>query len=126
MKLVVSLLLLFLLLVKGCQTPKTLSFQLNSDSIIEAMEYVADWQLANPSKHPPTHWSQAAYYTGMMALADVSKDDRYLKAMKKMARSNQYQPRPNRRFADDQAVIQTYAQLYLRNPDPTILAPTLE
>ncbi len=126
MKLVVSLLLLFLLLVKGCQTPKTLSFQLNSDSIIEAMEYVADWQLANPSKHPPTHWSQAAYYTGMMALADVSKDDRYLKAMKKMARSNQYQPGPNRRFADDQAVIQTYAQLYLRNPDPTILAPTLE
>jgi rhamnogalacturonyl hydrolase YesR len=62
----------------------------------------------------------------MMALADVSKDDRYLKAMKKMARSNQYQPGPNRRFADDQAVIQTYAQLYLRNPDPTILAPTLE
>lgn len=90
------------------------------------MVRVADWQLRHPSKHPPTHWTQAAYYTGMMALVSVSDDDRYLNAMRKMAAKNDYQPGSNRLFADDQAVIQTYAQLYLIDQKPEILTPSIE
>ncbi|WP_051738794.1 glycoside hydrolase family 105 protein [Synechocystis sp. PCC 6714] len=90
------------------------------------MHRVADWQLKHPSKHPPTHWTQATYYTGMMALASVSDDQRYLKAMRKMASKNAYQPGSNRLFADDQAVIQTYAQLYSIDRKPEILDPSIE
>ena len=118
--------LVSLILALACQAPPPLSSAFTPEAITPALTRVADWQLKNPSTHPPTHWSQAAYYTGMMALAEVAESDRYLKAMAKMARRNQYQPGPNRRFADDQAVIQTYAQLYLQNPDPQILAPSLE
>ena len=41
----------------------------------------ADWQLANPSRHKPTDWTQGAGDTGIMALAGISADPKYRDAM---------------------------------------------
>ena len=46
---------------------------------LEVMKRAADWQLANPSRHPPYDWTQAAFFTGVMALGDVSGDPKYLR-----------------------------------------------
>src|ERR1044071_53556 len=53
-------------------------------AVLAAMERVADWQLANPSKHKPTDWTEGACYAGMMALANASKNPKYLGAMMRM------------------------------------------
>jgi len=53
--------------------------------VLAVMERVADWQLANPAEHPPTDWTQAAGYTGIMALSRVSPSPRFEQAMLKMA-----------------------------------------
>ena len=64
--------LVSLILALACQAPPPLSSAFTPEAITPALTRVADWQLKNPSPHPPTYWSQAAYYTGMMALAEVA------------------------------------------------------
>ena len=93
--------------------------------VLANMERVADWQLANPSKQPVDGWVQAAGYTDMMALADLSPSPRFLDAMMKMGAANAWKPAKRVYHADDQCVIQTYAELYLRHRDPAMLAPAI-
>ncbi|HEY5551448.1 MAG TPA: glycoside hydrolase family 88 protein [Opitutaceae bacterium] len=92
-------------------------------AVLEIMERVADWQLANPSAHPPTDWTQATGYAGIMALARISSSPRYLDAMVAMGEQNEWKPGPVFYLADDHAVGQTYAELYLLRGDPKVIAP---
>ena len=103
-----------------------LAAKLTPVAVLQRMERVADWQLANPSAHSPTDWTQAAGYAGMMALADISTSPRFLDAMLRMAKTNGWNlgPRPN--HADDHCVGQTYAELFLRFKDPAMIAPMRE
>lgn len=86
------------------------------------MQRVADWQLANPSKHKPTDWTQGAGYAGIMALAGISGDDKYHQAMLAMGDGNQWQLGPKPYYADDHIVGQTYAELYFQHRDPKMIA----
>src|SRR5258708_36022695 len=61
-----------------------------SAETLAVMERAADWQLADPSAHKPTDWTQAAFYTGAMALAEVSPSPRFHDAMMKMAEGNEW------------------------------------
>jgi len=90
------------------------------------MERVADWQLANPAKYQADGWVQAAGYTGMMALADVSASPRFHDAMMRMAAGNGWKPARRIYHADDHCVTQTYLELYFRHRDPAMIAPTIE
>lgn len=90
------------------------------------MEKVADWQLANPSKHKATDWTQGAGYAGIMALVALSEDSKYLDAMVAMGEGNQWQLGPKPYFADDHCVGQTYAELYFKYRDPKMLGPLKE
>ena len=90
------------------------------------MQRVADWQLANPSKHKPTDWTQGAGYAGMMALAGISGDAKYRDAMLAMGETNEWKPGPRPYHADDQCVGQAYAELYLLYRDPKMIAPLRE
>ena len=40
--------------------PPALADNITPSAVLAAMERVADWQLANPSKHRATDWTQAA------------------------------------------------------------------
>jgi unsaturated rhamnogalacturonyl hydrolase len=91
-------------------------------SVLAAMERVADWQLANPSKHKETDWTQGAGDTGFMALAGISGSARYRDAMLAVGERNQWQPGPRVYHADDHCVGQTYAELYLLYRDPRMIA----
>ena len=63
-------------------------------AIVSVMTAVADWQLAHPSKHEPYDWTQAAFYTGMMAFAGITDNPKYVDAMKAMGERNQWRPGP--------------------------------
>jgi rhamnogalacturonyl hydrolase YesR len=101
----------------------TLSDAIEGKAILTAMERVADWQLEHPSKHHPTDWTQGAGYTGIMALAEISKNPKYRAAMIRMGEANGWKLGKRLYHADDQCVGQTYAELYLQKRDPKMIAP---
>ena len=94
-------------------------------AVLATMERVADWQLEHPSKQPRDGWVQGAGDAGMMALAGLSPSPRFDEAMMRMGAANAWQPARRVYHADDQCVIQTYAELYLRHRDPAMLAPAI-
>lgn len=100
-----------------------LSGAIEPRAILTAMERVADWQLANPSRHRPTDWTQGAGYTGMMALAGISKNRKYFDAMLQMAEANQWQLGPSKYFADDHAVGQVYVELWQYAHEDRMIQP---
>ena len=94
------------------------------------MERVADWQLAHPNlKWEPPLWTQATFYAGALALADLSASPRFHDAMMKMGETSgwklcDYHKSPYN--ADDHCIGQSYAELYLRHHDPRMLAAMIE
>jgi rhamnogalacturonyl hydrolase YesR len=99
--------------------------ELTRPAVLKAMTAAADWQLANPSAHAPYDWTQAAFYTGVMALDGVAGTPKYADAMRAMGEKNQWRPGLRPGHADDYAVIATYAQLYVKDKDKKQLAPGL-
>ena len=87
------------------------------------MQRVADWQLAHPSAHPTTDWTQAAGDAGMMALAGISGDPKYRDALLAVGEANGWKPGLRLYHADDLAIGQTYAGLYFLYRDPKMIAP---
>ena len=112
-----------ILLLSGCRTPEP---GVDRDAVLQKMKQVADWQLANPSGHRPTDWTQGAGYAGFMALAQVSGDPRYLRAMIERGEANGWKLGPRRYHADDHCVGQMYCEVYFLKRDPRIIAPMRE
>src|SRR5215469_12936511 len=96
----------------------TLTIKLSAEvkplAIYAAVQRVADWQLAHPSTHHSTDWTQAAGYDGVMALAGISGDSKYRDAMLATAESNHWQFGAQKYHADYQGIGQLYAELYFR------------
>lgn len=99
--------------------------------ILSVMERVADWQLANPSKHRAADWTCATGWAGVMALAEISHSPRFHDAMLRMGWENNWDllptTNPSRIYdADDHVVAQTYLELYLRHREPAMLGKVRE
>src|SRR4051794_33464561 len=79
-----SLLLTALLIapVRAADAPTTAPTAMpNRDEVVALMRKVGDWQIANlapPRKQFPNDWIRSAFYTGVMALYDTTKDQKYL------------------------------------------------
>jgi rhamnogalacturonyl hydrolase YesR len=97
-----------------------------SADVLALMERVADWQIANPAVHPFTDWTQAAGYTGVMALTRISPSPRFEAAAMKVAEQNAWQLGPRPYHADDHAIGQVYAELFFEHRDPKMIAPLRE
>ena len=104
--------------------PPAFAADIEKAAVLRVMSAAADWQLAHPSTHAPYDWTQAAFYTGMMAFARVTDNPRYEAAMKAMGVANQWRPGLRPGHADDYAVAATYAQLYQRERNPQMIAPS--
>jgi unsaturated rhamnogalacturonyl hydrolase len=102
--------------------PQSQSTDAGAASVLRIMERVADWQLANPSAHPLTDWTQGAGYTGFMALSGISANPRYRDAMVRMGEETRWQPGPRIYHADDHCVGQTYAELFMLYREPRMIA----
>lgn len=99
---------------------------LTTVSVYRDMERVANWQLnvldTGKWKYPATDWTFGAYYTGQMAWAKMANDNRHIEFLKKVGEQNNWKGGPERFFADDYCVGQTYAQLYAIYKDPVMIA----
>jgi len=114
-------------MICGCVSPRV---DPRAPAVLGVMERVADWQLAHPNlKWEPTLWTQATFYAGALALADLSASPRFHDAMMKLGETSgwklcDYHKSPYN--ADDHCIGQTYAELYLRHHDPRMLAAMIE
>jgi rhamnogalacturonyl hydrolase YesR len=106
----------------SAQTPEAVT----PKSVLDVMQRVADWQLANPSAHKVTDWTQGAGNAGMMALAGISGDAKYRDAMLALGETNEWQLGRRMYDADDHAIGQTWAELYLLYRSPKMIAPLRE
>jgi rhamnogalacturonyl hydrolase YesR len=94
-------------------------------SILIDMKRVADWQIANPSKHEIHDWTQAPFFLGLTHLHQVSGDARYLEAADSFGKQLAYGPGPRVTHADDHAVLQAWLEMHRLDKDPAKTAPSI-
>ena len=103
---------------------------LKSDAILNVMQRVADWQLAQPAEtNRPNSWIEAAGDVGIMALAGISGDPKYRQAMMTLGTNSQWKLASfsGRKYhADDQCIGQTWTELYLTYRNNFMIAPMRE
>ncbi|HSY74120.1 MAG TPA: glycoside hydrolase family 88 protein, partial [Dongiaceae bacterium] len=105
---------------------QTNSSHITPQAVLNIMQRVADWQIANPSAHKPTDWTVGAGDAGLMALVGISGDAKYRAAALAIAETNQWQLGARKFMADDYCVGQMYAEIYLLYRDPKMIAPLRE
>ena len=123
--------LLFLasVLFCSCQTSRVVSqatTPFDAAESLEKLHAVARWQL--DYEIDSTRWNQGkkwdwvygSFYPGLMDFYELTGEEDYRNAMLAMAVENDWEPRPRPYDANDWAIVQTYADLYMldgkRNP----------
>lgn len=81
-----------------------ISGEFSPQAVLGTVKKAADWQLAQPLRHPPADWTYGALYTGIMALSDIADDAKYHDAMVEMGERQAWKLRPRTYHADDQCV----------------------
>jgi unsaturated rhamnogalacturonyl hydrolase len=110
----------------AAQNTSPLPQEMQPAQITSVMAKVADWQLANPSKHPTAHWTHGALFAGLTAWAQMDGGEKYYNALLGFGEKNQWKPyqrQGNVYHADDHAVAQMYIELYKKYKDPKMIAP---
>ncbi|HEX4032586.1 MAG TPA: glycoside hydrolase family 88 protein [Terracidiphilus sp.] len=100
-----------------------LSPKLSRRDLSKAMKLVADWQLSRLPAEPQYDWTWAALYAGFMGVPHKVAGNKYQNAMLKVSSELNWQPGPRVMMADDQAIGQTYLELYMIHKDPKMMGP---
>lgn len=101
-----------------------LSPSLTKKNVSHAMKKVGDWQLARAEQGFDQDWTFAALYAGFMSVPDAANGKTYREAMMRMGQKFHWELGPRPYHADDQAIGQTYLELYSEHHDPAMIAPT--
>jgi rhamnogalacturonyl hydrolase YesR len=98
---------------------------IDTKDIFKSMQKVANWQISsietNGWRYPSTDWTNGAYYAGQMAWAKMANDDKQLSFLKSVGEKNNWKGGPQRFFADDYCVGQTYAELFMLYKDSAMI-----
>ncbi len=97
---------------------------LKPGAIKAAMRKVGDWQMAKSRAQFNQQWTFAALYAGYMAAAKTLPDPAYEKAMLQMGNEFDWKLGPRLAMADDQAVGQTYLELFDQYRQQRMIEPT--
>lgn len=101
-----------------------LSSSLDPAAVRAAVRKVADWELERTQPYFNQNWEWAVLYTGFMAASEATQDARYRDAMFAMGEKFHWEPGAKLPDANEQAVAQTYLELYLAKPVPQEIQPT--
>ena len=111
----------FLLLVLGTSAQNKDEL-FTPQHIKSAMLKATHWQLAHP-RHEAYDWTNGAFYAGVFAAYETTKDLSVLQALIDMGEDNDWRPGIRLHHADDHAIVQTYVDLYRVVKDPQMLRP---
>jgi hypothetical protein len=98
------------------------SAELNPKAVKHAVAKVADWQLKQAESKFSTDWTYAALYDGLMAATRTTGNKKYQEAVLHFAERNQWQLGKRFGHADDEAVAQSYLELYAEKREPERIA----
>ena len=107
-----------------------LSPSMSPAAVHAAMRKVADWELKRTQSYFTQNWTWSVLYTGFMAASRELDDPKYRNAMEAMAQKFHWElgaeDPVERGWPDnnDQALAQTYLELYFQDPSPEKIAPT--
>jgi unsaturated rhamnogalacturonyl hydrolase len=102
-----------------------LSPALQHQAVRAAMRKVADWELARTEGHLEQDWTFAALYQGWIAASDTLNDPKYINAVEKVSAEDfHWQLGPRTAHADDEAIAQSYLDIYRKKHDPTMIEQT--
>lgn len=104
---------------RSFEAPATVTPPTRAQDALRWARFVADWQLrqrddfhsiprAGPETRSSRDWQQAAFYIGLTALADRSRDPRYRAAVVDNGVAQRWSLSPRPFHADDQAIAATY------------------
>jgi unsaturated rhamnogalacturonyl hydrolase len=99
-----------------------LSPALKPRDIEKAMRKVADWQLRTAESRFSVDWTFAALYDGLLAASHTTGGGRYHNAVLHFAKRTGWKLGSRFGHADDEAVGQSYMELYLEHPMPERMA----
>lgn len=102
---------------------RNLSKRFAGRDIKRAIQLVGNWQLRRLPDAPQTDWTFAALYIGLMSVPPNIAGDRYKQAVIENAKSNRWELGPRLTHADDQAIGQSYVELYMLDREPAMLEP---
>lgn len=97
-------------------------------AITDSMKLVSDWMLVNTDKvgskgYPLTDWTRGAWYAGIYAFYDLTKDPNAFDALMGLGEKTGWKVGKRKLFGDDQAIAQTYLNIYQNiDRDPAIIA----
>ncbi len=106
----------------------------SASAVKEVMTRVADWQLDSlpePKMRPSGNlawyehfdWTNASFYTGIMAHWQTTGDPKYLETMIRFAEESDWMPGKRLLHADDHVIGQVYADIYLHDKTRANMAP---
>jgi rhamnogalacturonyl hydrolase YesR len=92
-------------------------------AVLDLMKKVANFQINESPTMTNNDWLRGAFWVGVMATYRATKDTSFRDAAKKWATNSDWDQHmqgnpPRQRHADDQACMQTYAELYFDDPTP--------
>lgn len=104
--------------------------------ITSTVEKACDWQLNNLFSEavrangtirsiPDNGWIRGVFYTGVMAAYRVTEQERFLDSAFVWGEKNRWQLGHRKKHADDQVVVQTYADLYQVYRQSSIIEPAM-
>lgn len=100
-----------------------LSPALKHKDVRAAMRKVADWELARTEGHLEQDWTFAALYQGWIVASETLKDPKYTNAVEKASAQNfHWEIGPRIAHADDEAIAQSYLDIYHQKHDPLMIA----
>lgn len=119
--------ILLLTLATSLGADHRFSSALRRDAIVEVATAVAEWQLSNPSKHPPYDWTHAPFWIALNEFAPLSpKPARYVDAARRNAEENRWRPGTRPLCADDHAITQSYFLLHRADREKANIRPALD
>ncbi len=96
------------------------------DGITATMQKVNTYVQENPYKPDDRNWIRATYYTGVLGAYEATRDPAYLEQAQAWAEKHQWQVGTEVSGSNRLFCAMTWAQLYLLDPDPKKIEPTLQ
>ncbi len=96
-----------------------------AEGVKDLMKCVNAYTQENPYMETDRNWIRATYYTGVMGAYDATKDSAYLEQAIKWGQKHQWQVGTEVSGSNRLFCAMTWAELYLLDPDPKKIEPTI-
>ncbi|TCC88806.1 glycoside hydrolase family 88 protein [Pedobacter frigiditerrae] len=98
---------------------------IKKEDVVKTMRQVADWQVndwdVNQAQTPKWDWTNATGYIGILEMGDLLQDNKYHSYLYNIGEELKWDTGPNRFYADDYCIAQTFIGLYLKKKEKRMI-----